>query len=186
MSLGLKWFEEAANRKEKRDAEGVPISEAVSCLSAYDTSVWPVATEMAAWIYNNWTMAQVYELPELSRNTIFQIIKEKPFVFNERSNGEHKSATSDNNPEEKRWVDWIIEALENLGGKAQLENIYAEIERIHPLNLSRHWHATVRNTIESYSSDSYNYRDTRPDIFYSVAGIGNGFWGLRQTPTDSK
>ena len=80
----------------------------------------------------------------------------------------------------KRWVDWIYEAMMNLGGSASYTELYEEIQKIHPGPLTKSWKATVRRTIETYSSDSDNYRENNPDLFCSVGGIGSGYWGLRR------
>lgn len=81
----------------------------------------------------------------------------------------------------KQWVDWIRDAMGNLGGSSSYQELYEEIQRIHPGPLTPAWKATVRRTIETNSSDSDNYRENNPDIFHSVSGIGNGYWGLRRS-----
>lgn len=80
-----------------------------------------------------------------------------------------------------RWWESVEAALENLGGKASLKEIYNEVRRVRiehgdttPVSLEE----VVRKELEYNSSDSSNWRGTR-DIFFSVHGIGNGFWGLR-------
>jgi hypothetical protein len=77
------------------------------------------------------------------------------------------------------WVDCIVKALNNLGGKSSYHYLYNEIRRIRPGPLPPTWEAIVRRTIETHSSDSRNYEPGNPDLFYSVAGIGKGEWGLR-------
>jgi len=78
-----------------------------------------------------------------------------------------------------RWIDWIVRAMTNLGGKANYHDLYNEIMRIRPEPFTPSWTATVRRTIETHSSDSENYRAQYEDLFYSVSGIGSGEWGLR-------
>lgn len=78
-----------------------------------------------------------------------------------------------------RWIDWIYLAFENLGGTATLNDLYDEIRYIRPDPLTREWKATVRNIIESHSSDSDNYSTNRLDLFKAVDGIGNGRWKIR-------
>lgn len=174
MCLEFEWFKEAETRREKRDKEGVSISEAVDCLSMYRSTAYPIGSEMAAWIYDNWTLKQVYELPSESREILFEIIED----YQNDDNG--RESTAESTITDKKWVEWIVEAFENLGGTAYLESIYKEIERLRPDGLTPQWHATVRNVIESHSSDSYNYSSSRKDYFYSVSGIGGGHWGLRR------
>jgi hypothetical protein len=77
------------------------------------------------------------------------------------------------------WLDWIVNALQNLGGKSTYYRLYNEILRIRPEPFPRSWQAIVRRTIETHSSDSENFQAASPDLFYSVAGIGKGEWGLR-------
>lgn len=76
------------------------------------------------------------------------------------------------------WKDEIVEALKALGGKAKYEDIYAYIEKNTARELTAQWKASVRNAMETYSSDSYNFNN-KEDLFFSVGGIGNGVWGLR-------
>ncbi len=73
----------------------------------------------------------------------------------------------------------VVIAFKNLGGKAMYSDIYAEYERIIGRTLTYGQRAGIRKTIESHSSDSRVFKG-RDDIFYSVLGIGNGMWGLRE------
>ena len=77
-----------------------------------------------------------------------------------------------------KWLEDIIQALENHGGLAAYADLYGEIERIRTSPLPATWTAIVRQTIESHSSDSANFNGK--DIFYSVEGLGGGVWGLRK------
>lgn len=73
----------------------------------------------------------------------------------------------------------IVDALKKLGGHAYLKDIYEvfeDISRGEPLPKS--YKAIIRATLEHNSSDSTVY-DGQEDLFYSVDGIGNGHWGLR-------
>lgn len=80
------------------------------------------------------------------------------------------------------WLEYIIEALNNLGGVATYPQIYEEIRRIRKEPYTKSWKASVRATIESFSSDSMRYNQ-KSDIFYSVKGLGEGIWGLRELKT---
>jgi predicted HNH restriction endonuclease len=80
-----------------------------------------------------------------------------------------------------KWWESVEQALENLGGKASLKDIYDEVRNVRvdsgdttPVSLEE----VVRKELEYNSSDSINWRGTR-DLFFSVHGIGNGFWGVR-------
>ena len=76
------------------------------------------------------------------------------------------------------WLEYIIEALNNLVGVATYPQIYEEIQRIRKEAFTKSWKASVRATIESFSSDSMRYNQ-KNDVFYSVQGLGEGIWGLR-------
>lgn len=80
---------------------------------------------------------------------------------------------------ENSWVNDIIEALNILGGDAKYNDIYQKTEKIrisknrsHPPSIK----ATIRRTVEDHSSESANFRGV--DVFYSIAGLGKGHWGL--------
>lgn len=80
----------------------------------------------------------------------------------------------------KTWCDWIRQALQDLGGEANYDSLYHRLLEIRTESFSKEWKATVRRTVETYSSDSDNYRESNPDLFYSVGGKGSGWWGLRK------
>ena len=71
----------------------------------------------------------------------------------------------------------IIIALERLNGHAYLKDIYNLVEKIYDKKLGKNWKAVVRATLETNSSDSEAFNGK--DLFYSVEGLGNGHWGLR-------
>lgn len=78
----------------------------------------------------------------------------------------------------KRTVrDEVVEALRNLGGKAKLKEIYAEVERIS--DREKVYKPSIRAALETNSSDSEAFNG-KNDLFYSVGGIGSGVWGLRK------
>lgn len=74
------------------------------------------------------------------------------------------------------WIDEIIEAFNALGGEAKYSQLYHYIENNTHRELTDEWKASVRNRIESHSSDSDNYKYSNPNYFYK---IGRGHWGLR-------
>jgi hypothetical protein len=68
----------------------------------------------------------------------------------------------------------IIQALNNLGGQATLSQVYSEVERIRTSSMPRTWQASIRQAIESHSSDS--------DVFKGknyFRKVGKGTWALR-------
>lgn len=83
------------------------------------------------------------------------------------------------------WVEYIIEAFEDLGGFATYDDLYAKLLEIRKEPFTEAWKATVRRTIEDHASQSANFRGK--DLFYLVGEKGHGIWGLRNylplTPT---
>ncbi|MFR7759859.1 MAG: hypothetical protein ACLU1X_02515 [Peptoniphilus grossensis] len=75
-------------------------------------------------------------------------------------------------------LEYIIQALTNLGGKAHYYELYNEIERISGKIMTKSTKASIRSEIQRHSSDSAQFAGKR-DLFYSVNGIDNGTWGLR-------
>jgi hypothetical protein len=79
------------------------------------------------------------------------------------------------------WKDKVIEALESLGGQANLNDVYQYIQNNTTRNLSKTWQTTIRRTLYNYSSDVDAYLGG-DDLFEH---LGKGRWGLRTTvPTD--
>ncbi|MEP0772255.1 hypothetical protein [Coleofasciculus sp. FACHB-SPT36] len=76
------------------------------------------------------------------------------------------------------WIEDITTALINLGGVAPLSDIYQETRRIRPQPHRKTFDAMIRDNIEKHSSDSVKFKD-KPDLFFSVEGLGQGIWGLR-------
>jgi hypothetical protein len=82
----------------------------------------------------------------------------------------------------ERWVDDVVKALQDLGGKATLSSVYDAVERIRRdsrRSIPRTLDATVRRTLEDHSSDSHNYQG-RADLFFMPEGKGSGVWALRR------
>ena len=76
------------------------------------------------------------------------------------------------------WKEVIIEALNNLNGVATYKQLYDEISFARNKILLENWKASVRGTIERFSSDSKVF-EGKEDVFYSALGVGKGIWGLR-------
>lgn len=87
-------------------------------------------------------------------------------------------------PTKEKMLDQIIRAMNLLGGHSFYKDLYLKILDLYPdctQNYSniKNWQASIRATIERFSSDSKVYQHKNPDIFYSFDGIGRGHWGLR-------
>lgn len=75
----------------------------------------------------------------------------------------------------------IINALGALDGCGSLReiNYYIESNNILPaIKSNRNWKDNVRATIQRHCSETKSYRGA-DDIFYSVYGLGEGYWGLK-------
>ena len=76
-------------------------------------------------------------------------------------------------------LDRVREILQLRGGEASLREVYDDMERLHGIVMTRGRQAGIRKEIERHSSHSALWDGFRPDVFYTVAGIGRGLWGLR-------
>ena len=74
------------------------------------------------------------------------------------------------------WKDRVIDALENLGGQANLADIYQYIRGSTSKKLSKTWQTTIRRTLYNHSSDVEAYLGG-DDLFQH---LGKGRWGLRK------
>ena len=75
----------------------------------------------------------------------------------------------------RSWKDEVVNALQSLGGKATLAEIYIYIENNSNRELPETWQATVRYTLQIHSSDTDSYKGGE-DIFRR---LDRGYWGLR-------
>jgi hypothetical protein len=78
-------------------------------------------------------------------------------------------------------------ALQQLGGRAHLRDIYAkvaEFRRYSHRRLTPHWKAAIRETLQRKSSDSDRF-DGADDWFEMgrLHGLPVGWWSLRSTST---
>ena len=74
----------------------------------------------------------------------------------------------------------IIYALEQLNGCGSLQEINEFIEKrnlLPAIHTNKHWKDNIRATIQRHCSETVSYRGSS-DIFYSVYGLGEGYWGL--------
>ncbi|MEH7504943.1 HNH endonuclease [Neobacillus drentensis] len=88
------------------------------------------------------------------------------------------------------WLDEIIDALKELGGHGTLHDLSEKILERDIMNFEENplFRARIRGAIYNHSSDGTFFKGEAggsKDIFYSVAGIGKGHWGLRNyEPTE--
>ncbi|MBJ8007706.1 HNH endonuclease [Bacillus cereus] len=79
------------------------------------------------------------------------------------------------------WLEDIITAFNNLDGVSHYDELYEEVKRIRTEPLPDSWKSIIRNTIETHSSHSKIFKTK--DLFYSVDGLGEGTWALRNEET---
>ncbi|MGY3414061.1 putative HNH restriction endonuclease [Bacillus mycoides] len=80
------------------------------------------------------------------------------------------------------WLEDIITAFNNLDGVSHYDDLYAEVKKIRTEPLPDSWKSIIRNTIELHSSHSKIFNGKK-DLFYSVDGLGEGTWALRNEET---
>jgi MoxR-like ATPase len=79
------------------------------------------------------------------------------------------------------WREEVEAALTELGGEADLANIYRQVQSTRGADLTDNWQASIRWALEAHSSDSKVWKRETPDLFRR---LGNGRWALRSaTPT---
>jgi hypothetical protein len=76
------------------------------------------------------------------------------------------------------YIDDIIHAFEQLNGIAHYSDLYEQIQKNATRPLPSSWQAIIRARIEERSSDSKAFLGN-DDLFFSVEGLGEGYWGLR-------
>ena len=68
----------------------------------------------------------------------------------------------------------ILNSINNLGGEANLQDIYEEVNLIENTP-----EPSIRRTIYQHSSECDIYVDTKEDLFYAPKGKGMGIWAIR-------
>lgn len=76
-----------------------------------------------------------------------------------------------------KWRDEVIGALEDIGGRGSLSEIYEAVRKRRTTPLPENWQAIVRRELEHNSSDTKSFKH-RFDLFKSE-NLGTGFWSLR-------
>jgi hypothetical protein len=73
-------------------------------------------------------------------------------------------------PPAPRWRSLVISALENLGGEASLDRLYAKVKELAPTITAerRHWKAKVRQIVQRTAS---------------IENVSRGVWRLRPSVT---
>ena len=79
------------------------------------------------------------------------------------------------------YISEIIDALYNLDGEASLKEITSYIEKkgvLPYITTNENWKRRVSASLQECCSLTKSYTGYK-DIFYSVEGLGSGFWGLK-------
>ena len=74
------------------------------------------------------------------------------------------------------WLEDIVQALQNLGGKATRAQIIEEVRQIRPGLLPPSWKEIISQHLQTHSSDSQYYDGKKSDLFKHLE---NGIWALR-------
>ena len=80
-----------------------------------------------------------------------------------------------------QWLELVIGALEYHQGEASLTDLYQWVMQKDSELWSNYTDpkAQARKALYLHSSDADIYDESKEDLFYSVEGKGDGFWGLR-------
>ena len=74
MCLTIDWFAGSTARVQRWNEEGIDPDEARKALNTIGTTVYPIAAEMAAWLYENWTLQKIDELGPGARSNFLRAI----------------------------------------------------------------------------------------------------------------
>ena len=120
-----------------------------------------------------------YFLDEAGRRQLIDILRDQSTVVQRTPRNRETAELGDGNME--TWRDYVVTALEQLGGRAHLDAIYRTVRQLCAAG-RRHmppsFEAVIRRTLEENSSDSDAFR-TGNDIFCLPEGKGFGIWALR-------
>jgi hypothetical protein len=130
-------------RFRKLNEEGVSLREANKFLKERHADEPHLVAELVTWLFQNWALQQVYQLEKTARQIFFEVLKSGNLV-----KGLLNQA---GNPADVEWSGVVVEALHNLGGRAEIQDIYMEIARKHPDVAILHWKASVRDALDSNS-----------------------------------
>jgi hypothetical protein len=81
MCLTSEWFAGSKDRIDRWDKEGVTPDEARKALAMMGSTAYPVAAEMAAWLYEHWTVQQIDALGPGYRSDFLRAIGDPGISF---------------------------------------------------------------------------------------------------------
>ena len=82
----------------------------------------------------------------------------------------------------QRMKDHVLAALRKFGGKANLQNLYCEIERdCRELGreLPENYQSVIRQTLQAHCPEAKQYRQGAHPLFRMMKERGRGWWALR-------
>lgn len=110
-----------------------------------------------------WALRSMESQPPLKEDHNHQIVKEQ--IVNDSST----------------WLNDIIQALTNLGGKGSFNQIFFEVSNLRQTPLPKNWKHIIQDRIYKNSSDTQKFQGN--DLFQR---IDTGVWALRETNKISK
>jgi hypothetical protein len=130
-------------RFRKFNEEGVSLREANGFLKDHHAKEPHLVAELVTWLFQNWPLQQVYQLDKEARQIFFDVLKSGRLV--------KELLNQAGNPADVDWSGVVVEALHNLGGRAEVQDIYIEIAKKHPNIAYLDWKASVRDALDSNS-----------------------------------
>lgn len=173
MSSTQEQAKEREARFRKLNEEGVSLREANKFLKEHESKDPRQVAEMVTWLFRSWTLQQVYQLDKQARQVFFEVLKAGKLVK------EWLNIPGD--PAEVEWSGITVEALHNLGGRAEIRDIYSAVAKKHPDIAILHWKASVRDAL---NSNSLNYKISGVsgvdafNVDYLFYKDRDGFWQL--------
>jgi len=74
------------------------------------------------------------------------------------------------------WLEDVVQALDNIGGEAHLDDISREVVKIRS-DLPDTYKDIIRRVLQESCSETKSFKN-KEDLFFSAAGLGKGVWGL--------
>ena len=72
-----------------------------------------------------------------------------------------------------RVIDLIAKSIDKLGGEAELEDIYVEVNKYRDTP-----QPSIRARLYEHASECDAYKENNPDLFISSSGKGGGKWRI--------
>lgn len=73
MTLSIEWFNQSEARKLRWDTAGLSLCDVEQALQHYGSDDFPIALEMAEYLFGCWSARRIVMLPIKTRDTLFDI-----------------------------------------------------------------------------------------------------------------